>query len=125
MGQSHLGTIHSATFCCGVGCFSCSRRAPVFLDRGLSAAVDAKKRVIYPNRAMRDAASPMCWRIASMQGENLPEKPANKPGSDPGFPPVDYPARRDADLDRLADAVEAALDWGRLAGVLPGEGVEG
>ncbi len=38
--------------------------------------------------------------------------------------PVDYPARREADLDRLADAVEAALDWGRLAGVLPGgEGV--
>jgi adenosylcobyric acid synthase len=34
--------------------------------------------------------------------------------------PVDYPARRKADLDRLADAVEAALDWGRLAGVLPG-----
>ncbi len=34
--------------------------------------------------------------------------------------PVDYPARREADLDRLADAVESALDWGRLAGVLPG-----
>jgi adenosylcobyric acid synthase len=34
--------------------------------------------------------------------------------------PVDFPARREADLDRLADAVEAALDWGRLAGVLPG-----
>ncbi len=34
--------------------------------------------------------------------------------------PVDFPARREADLDRLADAVEAAIDWGRLAGVLPG-----
>jgi adenosylcobyric acid synthase len=34
--------------------------------------------------------------------------------------PVDYPARREADLDRLADAVEATLDWERLAGVLPG-----
>jgi adenosylcobyric acid synthase len=33
---------------------------------------------------------------------------------------VDFGARREADLDRLADAVEAALDWGRLAGVLPG-----
>jgi adenosylcobyric acid synthase len=33
---------------------------------------------------------------------------------------VDFGARREADLDRLADAVEAALDWGRLKGVLPG-----
>ena len=33
---------------------------------------------------------------------------------------VDFGARREADLERLADAVEAALDWGRLAGVLPG-----
>jgi adenosylcobyric acid synthase len=35
---------------------------------------------------------------------------------------VDFAARREADLDRLADAVEAveaALDWGRLAEVLP------
>ena len=40
--------------------------------------------------------------------------------------PVDYPARREADLDRLADAVEGAIDWGRLEGVLPGvEGVVG
>ena len=27
---------------------------------------------------------------------------------------VDFAARREADLDRLADSVEAALDWGRL-----------
>ena len=33
---------------------------------------------------------------------------------------VDFAARREADLDRLADAVEAALDWGKLAAVLPG-----
>jgi len=33
---------------------------------------------------------------------------------------VDFGARREADLDRLADAVEAALDWGKLAAVLPG-----
>jgi len=32
---------------------------------------------------------------------------------------VDFGARREADLERLADAVEAALDWERLAGVLP------
>jgi adenosylcobyric acid synthase len=29
---------------------------------------------------------------------------------------VDFAARREADLDRLADAVEAALDWEKLAG---------
>jgi adenosylcobyric acid synthase len=34
--------------------------------------------------------------------------------------PVDFAARRAADLDRLADAVEAALDWRRLAPLLPG-----
>jgi len=36
--------------------------------------------------------------------------------------PVDFTARREADLDRLADAVEAALDWQKLgAGItLPG-----
>jgi len=33
---------------------------------------------------------------------------------------VDFGARREADLERLADAVEAALDWGKLAEVLPG-----
>jgi adenosylcobyric acid synthase len=33
---------------------------------------------------------------------------------------VDFAARRTADLDRLADAVEAALDWSRLAAWLPG-----
>ena len=33
---------------------------------------------------------------------------------------VDFAARRAADLDRLADAVEAALDWPRLAAWLPG-----
>ena len=27
---------------------------------------------------------------------------------------VDFAARREADLDRLADSVEAALDWGKL-----------
>jgi adenosylcobyric acid synthase len=37
--------------------------------------------------------------------------------------PVDFAARREADLDRLADAVEAALDWARLAEVA--EGVRG
>jgi adenosylcobyric acid synthase len=31
---------------------------------------------------------------------------------------VDYRARREADLDRLADAVEAAMDVGRL-GLVP------
>lgn len=30
--------------------------------------------------------------------------------------PVDLAARREADIDRLADAVEAALDIGRLMG---------
>ncbi|NJD26223.1 MAG: cobyric acid synthase [Betaproteobacteria bacterium] len=34
--------------------------------------------------------------------------------------PVDFAARRAADLERLADAVEAALDWPRLATLLPG-----
>ena len=34
--------------------------------------------------------------------------------------PVDFRARREADLERLADAVEAALDWERLASLLPG-----
>jgi adenosylcobyric acid synthase len=33
--------------------------------------------------------------------------------------PVDFAARREADLDRLADAVEAALDWEKLAEYLP------
>ena len=33
--------------------------------------------------------------------------------------PVDLAARREADLDRLADAVEAALDWDKLATLLP------
>ncbi|QDX81556.1 cobyric acid synthase CobQ [Denitratisoma sp. DHT3] len=33
--------------------------------------------------------------------------------------PVDLAARREADLDRLADAVETALDWRRLKGWLP------
>ncbi|CAG0997781.1 adenosylcobyric acid synthase [Rhodocyclaceae bacterium] len=33
--------------------------------------------------------------------------------------PVDYAARREADLDRLADAVEGALDWDRLGPLLP------
>jgi adenosylcobyric acid synthase len=33
--------------------------------------------------------------------------------------PVDLAARREADLDRLADAVEAALDWEQLAALLP------
>ncbi len=32
---------------------------------------------------------------------------------------VDFAARREADLDRLADAVEAALDWQKLAPWLP------
>ena len=32
---------------------------------------------------------------------------------------VDFAARREADLDRLADAVEAALDWEKLAPWLP------
>ncbi len=34
--------------------------------------------------------------------------------------PGEIARRREADLDRLADAVEATLDWERLAGVLPG-----
>ena len=33
--------------------------------------------------------------------------------------PVDLAARREADLDRLADAVEAALDWTKLGAILP------
>ena len=36
-----------------------------------------------------------------------------------GIAPVDFAARREADLDRLADAVEAALDWDRLRHLLP------
>ena len=32
---------------------------------------------------------------------------------------VDFAARREADLDRLADSVEAALDWPKLAAFLP------
>lgn len=39
--------------------------------------------------------------------------------------PVDFAARREADLTRLADAVEAALDWERLAAALPGGGAAG
>jgi len=38
---------------------------------------------------------------------------------------VDFAARREADLTRLADAVEAALDWERLAAALPGGGAAG
>jgi adenosylcobyric acid synthase len=34
--------------------------------------------------------------------------------------PVDFAARREADLDRLADSVEAALDWEKLRSLLPG-----
>ena len=33
--------------------------------------------------------------------------------------PVDLAARREADLDRLADAVEAALDWTKMGAILP------
>lgn len=33
---------------------------------------------------------------------------------------VDFAARREADLERLADSVEAALDWKKMAGLLPG-----
>ena len=36
-----------------------------------------------------------------------------------GIAPVDFAARREADLDRLADAVEAAFDWQRLRHLLP------
>jgi len=36
---------------------------------------------------------------------------------------VDFAARRAADLDRLADSVEAALDWQKLAPWLPGAAV--
>jgi adenosylcobyric acid synthase len=36
-----------------------------------------------------------------------------------GIAPVDFGARREADIDRLADAVEAALDWQRLDPLLP------
>lgn len=32
---------------------------------------------------------------------------------------VDFAARREADLDRLADSVEAALDWEKMATILP------
>jgi adenosylcobyric acid synthase len=32
---------------------------------------------------------------------------------------VDFAARREADLNRLADSVEAALDWEKMAAVLP------
>jgi adenosylcobyric acid synthase len=32
---------------------------------------------------------------------------------------VDFAARREADLNRLADSVEAALDWNKMAGLLP------
>ena len=32
---------------------------------------------------------------------------------------VDFAARREADLERLADSVEAALDWEKLEGLLP------
>jgi adenosylcobyric acid synthase len=32
---------------------------------------------------------------------------------------VDFAARREADLNRLADSVEAALDWEKMASVLP------
>ena len=32
---------------------------------------------------------------------------------------VDFAARREADLDRLADSVEAALDWQKMATFLP------
>ena len=35
--------------------------------------------------------------------------------------PVDFAARREADLERLADAVEAALDWQKMAVLLPGQ----
>ncbi len=38
---------------------------------------------------------------------------------------VDFAARREADLDRLADSVEAALDWSKLAPLLPGFAVPG
>jgi adenosylcobyric acid synthase len=37
----------------------------------------------------------------------------------PDTAPVDINARREADLERLADAVEQALDWGRLGELLP------
>ncbi|MBS1160463.1 MAG: adenosylcobyric acid synthase (glutamine-hydrolyzing) [Proteobacteria bacterium] len=33
--------------------------------------------------------------------------------------PIDFAARREADLERLADSVEAALDWTKLADLLP------
>ena len=32
---------------------------------------------------------------------------------------VDFAARREADLNRLADSVEAALDWEKMASFLP------
>jgi adenosylcobyric acid synthase len=37
-----------------------------------------------------------------------------------GIAPVDFGARREADIDRLADAVESSLDWERLRPLLPG-----
>jgi adenosylcobyric acid synthase len=37
----------------------------------------------------------------------------------PDVATVDFAARREADLERLADAVEAALDWEKLAPLLP------
>lgn len=33
--------------------------------------------------------------------------------------PIDFAARREADIERLADAVEAALDWKKMAALLP------
>ena len=36
-----------------------------------------------------------------------------------GAAAVDFAARREADLERLADSVEAALDWEKLAPLLP------
>ena len=33
---------------------------------------------------------------------------------------VDFAARREADLDRLADSVETALDWSKLRAAWPG-----
>lgn len=35
---------------------------------------------------------------------------------------VDFAARREADLDRLADAVEESLDWTKLSAILAGDG---
>ena len=41
-------------------------------------------------------------------------------GAAPGLATFDAPARRQADLDRLADSVEQALDWQKMAACLPG-----